>query len=285
MKINGREIAGKIFEDLKIKVEKLRKKGTIPHLYIITLTTDPASEAYVGQKRKKGAEIGAKITLENLDPKISTEELLKKVEKLNNDQSVHGIIIQRPLPPNIDERAIANSINPNKDVDGFHPNSKFSPPVGEAVIKILEEVHSSTSEVDAREPLRFTGWLRSKKISVIGRGVTAGAPIIKTLVKIGVKPLIVASQTQNRKEILKNSNIVICAVGKPDILKKSDIKKGAILIGVGMFRADDGKFHSDYEEEDIKDIASSYTPTPGGVGPVNVSMLLSNLLKSAENSY
>ncbi|OGH37650.1 MAG: hypothetical protein A3B44_00050 [Candidatus Levybacteria bacterium RIFCSPLOWO2_01_FULL_38_21] len=285
MRIDGRGIAQDIFSDLKIRVGKLKKKGITPHLHIITLTTDSASQAYVGQKKLKGEEIGAKITVENLDSSISTKQLLKKIEKLNKDPLVHGIIIQRPLTAQINEQKIAESINPKKDVDGFHPNSKFSPPVGEAVLRILEEIHSLTSEVDVREPLRFTGWLRSKKISVIGRGVTAGTPIIKTLVRIGVQPLIVASQTQNRAEILKNSDIIICTVGKPNILAKSDIKKGAILVGVGMYRGKDSKLHSDYEEDDIKDIASFYTPTPGGVGPVNVAMLLKNLLKAAENQF
>ena len=284
MRIDGKHIAQEILEDIKKRVEKLKEKNIFPHLHIITLTTDSASQAYVSQKKLKGGEIGAKITVESLDPTTNTEELIAKIGKLNNDNNVHGIIIQRPLPQHIDESLIANSINPKKDVDGFHPNSKFSPPITQAVLKILEKIHSSTPRVDIQN-LDFVNWLKSKKISVVGRGVTAGGPIIKTLVKIGVQPLTVASQTQNRAEILKNSDIIISAVGKANIIKKSDIKKGAILVGVGMFKGRDGKFHSDYEEDDIKDIASFYTPTPGGVGPVNVAMLLSNLVKAAENQF
>lgn len=277
MKINGQKIAQKILDDLKIKVEKLKKKGIVPHLYIITLTTDSASQAYVSQKEKKGREIGVKITVENLNPDTKTEELLNKIEKLNNNKRVHGIIIQRPLSFQVDEKKVAEAINPKKDVDGFHIYSDFSPPVGLSVIKILEDVYNLEEE-----NLNFDGWLKSKKISVIGRGVTAGGPMIKTFERIAVKPQVVTSKTENREGILLDSDIVISAVGKPNVIKKSDIKKGVILIGVGMFKEKDGKFHGDYEEDEIKDIASFYTPTPGGVGPVNVAMLLSNLIRAAE---
>ena len=283
MIIDGREIAQEILEDLKKKVGEFKKKKITPHLHIITLTTDSASQAYVSQKKLKGGEIGAKITVENLPSDTKTEELLAKVEKLNNDQNVHGIIIQRPIPEHIDENLIANSINPKKDVDGFHPKSKFSPPIALAVLKILEKIRGSTRGVAAQKYKNFDGWLKSKKIAVIGRGITAGGPIIKAFKKTRSDLVIVASKTKKRERILKNSDILICAVGKPNVIRKGELKNGVILIGAGMFRGEDGKFHSDYEEDDIKDTASFYTPTPGGVGPVNVAMLLSNLIKTAEN--
>ena len=283
MEIDGREIAQRIFSDLKKRVEKLKEKNIIPHLHIITLTTDSASQAYVSQKKLKGGEIGAKITVENLSPNTKSEELLKKIERLNNDNNVHGIIIQRPVPKHIDENLIANSIDPKKDVDGFHSQSKFSPPIAQAVLKIMKKIYSSTPRVYIYKTLYFVNWLNSKKIAVIGKGVTAGGPIIKTFGRIAVKPQVITSKTENREEILKNSDIIICAVGKSNVIKKNDLKNGVVLIGVGMYKGEDGKFHSDYEEDDIKDTASFYTPTPGGVGPVNVAMLLSNLVKAAEN--
>ncbi len=278
MKIDGREIADHIFENLKKRVEKLKKKNIIPHLHIITLTTDSASESYVWQKKKKGEEIGAKITVENLDPATSTDSLLEKINKLNNEKEVHGIIVQRPFSPQIDEQKIANSIHPEKDVDGFHPESKFDPPISESVLKILEEVLKLK-----KENVNFAGWLKNQSITVIGRGITAGGPIIKTLQRNRIEPIVITSKTENKTEILTNSDIIICAVGKTGTVKGADIKRGSVLIGVGMFKGEDGKFHSDYEEDDIKDIASFYTPTPGGVGPVNVTMLLSNLIKATEN--
>jgi methylenetetrahydrofolate dehydrogenase (NADP+)/methenyltetrahydrofolate cyclohydrolase len=269
MTIDGKKIAQEILDDLRMKINNLKKQGTTPHLHIITLTDDQASEAYVGQKIKKGKEIGAKITVENLDPRTSEEILLDKINNLNQDSSVHGLIIQRPFSSHIDEEKIANSINPQKDVDGFHPGSKFIPPIALASLRILDEVISKEE-------------LKSKKIAVVGRGVTAGKPIIKTLQGMGIEPRVITSQTQNKEKILKNSDIVIGAVGKPEVIRTSDLKKGVTLVGIGMFRGDDGKFHSDYNEEEIKDISSHYTPTPGGVGPVNVAMLLSNLVKAAE---
>ena len=280
MKIDGREIADRIFENLKKRVEKLKEKNIIPHLHIITLTTDSASESYVWQKKKKGEEIGAKITVENLDQDTTTEQLLEKIEKLNLDKSVHGIIVQRPFSPQIDEQKIANSINPEKDVDGFHPESKFDPPISESVLKILEQVLKLK-----KENINFSDWLKSQEIAVIGRGVTAGIPIIKTLQKNRIEPSVVTSKSENKTEILTNSDIIICAVGKSNTLERGDIKNGAILVGVGMFKGGDGKFHSDYEEDEIKDTASFYTPTPRGVGPINVAMLLSNLIKAAENFF
>lgn len=278
MVIDGKKIAQEILDDLKQKAEKLSTDNIRPHLYIITLTTDSASEAYVEQKRKKGEEIGAEITVENLDPQTSTESLLEKIKLLNEDPSVHGVIVQRPFSPQIDEEKIANSIDPQKDVDGFHPDSNFMPPVALSVLRILEEVYKTQVE-----NLNFDKILKSKKITVVGRGVTAGEPIISTLKKLGINLEVVTSKTDKRNKILKNSDIIISAVGKPNIVKKEDIRNGVILIGVGMFRGEDGKFHSDYEEDDIKNIASFYTPTPGGVGPINVAMLLSNLVKASEN--
>lgn len=273
MRIDGKKIADKIIDELKLRVKKSKVNNITPHLHIITLTTDEASNAYVGQKVKKGEEIGAKITVENLSTSTSTNELVRKIKKLNLNPSVHGIIVQRPIPEVIEEEKIANAINPDKDVDGFHKDSKFSPPIAEAVLKLLEEVFNRQS---------FFDWLKSKRIAVIGRGVTAGGPIIRTLEKLGAKPEVISSQTANRGDILKNSDIVIGAVGKSGVIKGGDLKKDAVLVGVGMFRGVDGKFHSDYEEEDIRNTASYYTPTPGGVGPVNVAMLLSNLIMATE---
>src|SRR3989344_3384093 len=274
MRIDGKQIAQEILDELKERVVRLKKKGIISHLHIITLTTDAASNAYVSQKKLKGGEIGAKITVENLSPNTKTDELLSKIERLNNDKNVHGIVIQRPLPSQIEEKKVAEAINPKKDVDGFHPQSKFSPPIAQAVLKILEKIYTSTPGVDAQKPLGFSSWLKSKKIAVIGRGVTAGGPIIKTLKR----------QAKTRSDLVTNLvTITSKTENKIEILKNSDIERGAILIGVGMYKGEDGKFHSDYEEDDIRDTASSYTPTPGGVGPVNVAELLSNLLKASEN--
>ena len=272
MEINGKEIASQILESLKQRVEKLRKKGIIPNLYIILLSDDESSASYVKQKQLKGEEIGVKITLERANPNITTDELIKKIETLNDDNSVHGIIVQRPMPKHLDEKEIEKTVIPDKDVDGFNPDSKFSVPVAMAVIELLKRAH----------PQDFENWLRKKKITVIGRGLTAGGPIIKALGKMGIEPQVISHETENPQDLKRESDIIISAVGKPNIVDELEIKKGTILIGVGMHREEDNKFHGDYDEEEIKDKASFYTPTPKGVGPVNVSMLLTNLVSACE---
>lgn len=273
MKIDGKQLASEIFKDLNERVKKLKAREIIPNLYIILLSDDISSLSYVRQKQLRGGEIGVKITLDRENPEISTEKLSEKIEKLNKDENIHGIIAQRPMSPQIKEEKIAAAIVPEKDVDGFNPNSKFGVPVALAVLKLLETAH----------PQNFNDWLKSQKTTVIGKGITAGKPIIKKLQKLGIEPLIVGSKTRNKKEILKNSDIIVSAVGKPNVFRSSEIKNGAILIGVGLHKETDGKFHGDYNEEEIKNIASFYTPTPGGVGPVNVAMLMKNLVEAAEN--
>lgn len=266
MKIDGKEIAQKIFEELKIKVKKLQKENIIPHLAIILVGNDPASVAYVKRKELKAKEIGAKTTTYNLKSEIRNSELEKLINKLNKDDLVHGIIAQQPLPAHIDIGKITQAIDPEKDVDGFHKNSKFQPPISEAVLEILKPYLT-----------------KSKKIVVIGKGETGGKPIAQAIKKIGINPIIIDSKTSNPEDLTKTADILISAVGKSDVIKAEMIKKGAILISIGMHKELDGKLHGDYKEDSIKNIASFYTPTPGGVGPINVAMLLKNLVRSAEN--
>lgn len=268
-RINGKEISEEILKELAKKVAILKAKGKIPHLVIILIANDPSSKAYVGQKILKAKEIGVKTTIVNLSSDISKSKLQKIIEEFNNDKNVHGLIVQRPLPRHIDNNAIAISILPQKDVDGLSPNSPFPMPLAAAVIKLLESINETKK-------------LASKKVAVIGKGPTGGEPVIAMLRdKLGVQPLIINSKTQNPSLVTKNADIIISAVGKPNILNSQMIKKGSVLISVGLHKESDGKLHGDYEEEEIKHIASFYTPTPGGVGPVNVAMLLQNLVNAA----
>lgn len=272
MKIDGAAIAAEILENLKGRADKLKEKGITPHLYVLLLTDDPSIKAYVNQKSLKSEQIGTEITVETVDPNISNENLLQKIEILNKDNKVQGIIVQRPVSPQINEDEISNAIDPKKDIDGFHPNSLFGIPVALAVVEILRRTH----------PKDFEEWMKSQVITVIGKGLTAGGPIIKTLIKMGITPNIVTSKTENKEEILRSSDIIISCVGKANIVTSSNIKQGVILIGVGMHKNNDGKLKGDYDEEDITTKASFYTPTPKGVGPVNVSKLLENLIIATE---
>jgi methylenetetrahydrofolate dehydrogenase (NADP+)/methenyltetrahydrofolate cyclohydrolase len=275
MLIDGRKIAQKILDDLKEKTENLKAKGLVPKLYILTLQDDSASKSYVSQKIIKGREIGVDIEVERIDSDIETENLLKTVKNLNADPKINAIIIQRPLPSQIDEEKIAKAIDPLKDVDGFNPNSKFIAPISSAVLEILKNMHQNLKGKES-----FDAWLKSKDIVIIGRGVTAGQPLIKTFEKLGIKPIVIDKDTTDRDTLLKKADIIISAVGKKRMIENKNLKKGVILISIGMHKEEDGKFYGDYDETDIENKVSFYTPTPGGVGPVNVACLLQNLIST-----
>jgi methylenetetrahydrofolate dehydrogenase (NADP+)/methenyltetrahydrofolate cyclohydrolase len=276
MRVDGRTIAQNIFKDLKKQIASLASKHIKPHLAIILVGNDPASEAYVRQKKIKGEEIGIRVSIYHYKQDISTVKLAQTIQRLNKDNKVHGIIIQQPLPSHIDMQKLVLATDPAKDVDGFHPQSTFTPPIAEAVITILKNIQKLQLE-----GVSLNEWMRNKKIIVIGKGETGGAPVIKMLKKIDVNPIIIDSSTLNPERITQEADIIISCVGKANIITKDNIKPGVILISIGMFRGEDGKLHGDYEEQEVKGIASYYTPVPGGVGPVNVAMLLKNVLLAA----
>jgi methylenetetrahydrofolate dehydrogenase (NADP+)/methenyltetrahydrofolate cyclohydrolase len=235
--------------------------------------------SYINQKKLKGEGLGIKITIDAIGKNNSTNELINKINVLNNNKSVNAIIVQRPMPKQINEEKIANAVIAQKDIDGFNVNSLFATPVALAVITILKRIHE-LSKINGD----FNNWLKEKNILVIGKGITAGTPIIKYLQKLGIKVNTIDSKTGKKQEVLKNSDIIISAVGKENVVRGLDIKEGVILVDVGMHREKDGKFHGDYKEEEIENKASFYTPTPGGVGPINVAILMKNLVKATERS-
>ncbi|MBI3984591.1 MAG: bifunctional 5,10-methylenetetrahydrofolate dehydrogenase/5,10-methenyltetrahydrofolate cyclohydrolase [Candidatus Levybacteria bacterium] len=272
MKIDGKVVAEEILENLKERVEKLKERKVTPHLYIITFGTNPQTESYLKQKLLRAKQIGAKTTIKKFPVKVSPKTVFSLIENLNKDKKIHGIIVQRPLPKQIDEEKISLAITLPKDVDGFHPHSKFAPPVGLAVLKLIED---TLGNQDIYE------FLKSKKIVLIGKGITAGKPIINLFKRLNIKVKIVDSKTKDRKKIIKSADIIVSSVGKR-IIKKEDLKRNVLLIGVGMHTLN-GKLKGDFDEEDIKDKVSFYSPTPGGVGPVNVTMLMKNLVEATEN--
>lgn len=295
MRIDGKLLASSILASLREEVETLKKGGISPHLVVILVGDDPASVAYVKQKKLRGEEIGMIVTVQHFNVNVSTNEIILAIEQFNSDSNVHGIIVQQPLPPHINVQKITEATDPKKDVDGFHPQSEFTPPIAEGVEEILKnifyEIASSSSILLPRRAKRyrqaghndnsFHNWLRGRNIVVIGKGETGGLPIINKLKKLEAEPIVIDSKTENTEDIKKQADIIVSCVGKPKIIKPDEIKKGVILLSIGMFRGEDGKLHGDYEEDDIKNIASYYTPVPGGVGPVNVAMLLKNVVKSA----
>jgi len=279
MRLSGKEISQKLYADLQKRVAKLQKKNITPHLVVILVGENPASVAYVRQKQKNGEEIGAKVTVLNYKTDITTEELEEKVNLLNIDPFVHGILIQRQLPEQIDVNRLEMLTDPQKDIDGFHPKSPYTLPLPLAVVKILEEVYVLETK---HKTAGFKKWLQSQNIALLGKGPTGGGPIIEYLKTLNVTPQLIDSKTKNPEGILKRADIVISAVGRENTIKTKDLKQGVILISVGINRNKENKLHGDYDEEAIANIASYYTPTPGGVGPVNVAMLWENLLTATE---
>ena len=273
MKIDGRRISSGILQKLKIRVGELKEKDIVPHLAIIIIGNDTSSLAYVRQKELKAKSIGAQTTILKLNQQTSEADLLKIVEEWNTDRNIHGIIVQQPLPRQIDTRIITQAIDSKKDVDGFNSKSKFEMPIAMAVLEILKTISSNP----------FEKWLISKNIVVIGKGETGGKPIINAMYKLGIEPFIIDSRTKKPQDISKNADIIISAVGKANIVSPGMIRQDVILIGVGQYQ-ENGRVVGDYDEEKIKNITSFYTPTPGGVGPIDVACLLKNVVIAAENS-
>lgn len=276
MKINGHDIAEQIYTDLRKRVGELQKKGITPHLVVILVGNNPGSIAYVNQKELSGTKVGAKVTIKRFADSVTTAELEQILKELNEDTNVHGILIQRPLPTHIDVKRLELLTNPQKDIDGFHPHSPYVLPLPLAIIKILQFIHESFDEPS------FTQWLMSKNIAIIGKGETGGRPVINYMHKLNLKPHVIDSKTEHSEEILKSADIVISAVGKPETVNPEYLKPGVILLGVGMAKGAGKKLYGDYDEKAVETISSFYTPTPKGVGPVNVAMLLDNLITAAE---
>lgn len=284
MRIDGHQIAEQMYDDLRNRVAKLKKKHVIPHLVVFLVGESPASVAYVTLKQKKAEEIGAKVTLLKYDTSVTTEELTEKVKLLNEDPYVHAILIQRPLPDQIDIPKLELLTDPEKDIDGFHPDSPYTLPLPLAVGKIIEEVYEMQRQGVASEgnPIDFKSWIKKQNIVLIGKGPTGGGPILEYFKTLDVTPHLIDSKTKDPSAVMKKADIIVSAVGREHVVKGTDIKKGVTLISVGILRGENKKLRGDYDVEDIKDKAAYYTPTPGGVGPVNVAKLMENLLTAAE---
>lgn len=278
MKIDGREIAEDLLDTLYPKVNELKKNGLTPTLAVILVGDDPGSLSYIKQKKNTAEKIGAKLLVEQLPATTSTDTLLSAISHFNKNSSIHGIIIQRPVPI-LHAQDVLRKVTITKDIDGFLPRSPFAAPVARAITTILGYIHRQLQNQNLIQN-DFLPWIQNQNIAIVGRGETAGVPISIMLEKYACIPTIIHSQTQDPQKILKNATIIISCAGKPKIITKSNITAGVILIGVGLFRMEDGKLHGDYDEEEIKDIASFYTPTPGGVGPVNVASLMQNLVEA-----
>lgn len=276
MELNGRELSKPIKRQLKIEVAKLKKKGVTPKIVILTLGEEASWEAYVGQKIKLAKILGIEALLVNLK-KATEQEVIGKIKELDANKSVHGIIVQRPFSEDFDKEKIIKSISPEKDIDGFRADSKFEVPTWLAIKHFLKLALNAKNEDE------FKLKLKELNVVVLGKGETAGMPAIIGFKKLGINPLVIDSKTQKREMVLKNSDVVVSAVGKK-VVDAKNLKQGVTLIGVGIRRSKvQGKLLGDYDEKDVLEVSSFHTPTPGGVGPLNLSYLFKNLILAAQN--
>ena len=260
--IDGKVLACRLNTQLKAKIGNLTVK---PKLAIVQIGNNPESNSYVRAKKRIAEKLGIFIEHIQIKKDVSTKNLIQQVQKLGKDKIIHGVIVQLPLSEGLDTKQIITAVPISKDVDGFSNTSSFTPPVAGAVLEVLKATRSK---------------LKEKNIVVIGRGITGGDMIIRTFNKLKIPHLVVHSQTEKPKKILKKADIIICAVGKPGTIQATDLKKGVILISVGISKDKDG-LKGDYDSKDVEGIASYYTPTPGGIGPLTVHFLMHNVYEAA----
>ncbi len=272
--IDGKQVAEKFLDGIKNKVKNMKEK---PGLAIVLVGNNPASEIYVGMKEKKASTLGFYVERHNLDENTSQDELLKLVDGLNQNRKIHGFIVQLPLPKHIDENMVVDSILPHKDVDGLTPvnignlvngNNMLLPATGRACMELIK----STGEK-----------IEGKNAVVVGRSSIVGKPSALLLLQENATVTICHSKTKNLAEHTKNADILIVAAGKPKLITKNMVRKGAIVIDAGINR-EMGKVVGDVDFDNVKEVAGYITPVPGGVGPMTIAMLLENTLKAMEIS-
>lgn len=273
--IDGKRISAEVKENVKNEVARLKEKGITVGLAVIIVGNDPASKIYVANKKKACEALGI-ISEEYIMPaSTKTEELIALIDTLNAEKSINGILCQLPLPSHIDEKLVINSISPEKDVDAFHPQN-----VGRIMTGDYDFVPCTPAGI--MEMLKYAGIkIEGKNCVVIGRSNIVGKPMAMLLLHANGTVTVCHSRTRNIKEICKNADILVSAVGKAGFVTADMVKDGAVVIDVGMNR-ENGKLCGDVDFEQVKEKASAITPVPGGVGPMTIAMLMRNTLTAAK---
>jgi methylenetetrahydrofolate dehydrogenase (NADP+) / methenyltetrahydrofolate cyclohydrolase len=276
--IDGVALSKKLRADVAVRAAALRARGVVPGLAVVLVGDNPASQVYVRNKVKACEDSGLHSVLERYPATLGEAELLGRVDALNRDPAIHGILVQLPLPAHIDAHKVIEAISPAKDVDGFHVASAGALMVGQpgfwpctpyGCMKMLEDIGYD---------------LRGKHAVVIGRSNIVGKPMALMLLQKNATVTLCHSATQNLKAMTLQADVVVAAVGKRNVLTVDMVKPGAVVIDVGMNRNDDGKLCGDVDFEGVKEVAGYITPVPGGVGPMTIAMLLVNTLEAAERS-
>lgn len=272
--IDGKMISTMIKDECKEKVAEYKKQGISICLAVIQVGNDPASSVYVNNKKKACAYIGIDSLSYELPEETTQDELLSLIDELNQKKEVNGILVQLPVPKHIDEKTIINAISPKKDVDGFHPQSVGSLCIGQP--GFVSCTPAGIIELLKRTNVDIAG----KNCVVIGRSNIVGKPMALLMLRENATVTITHSKTKNLKEITKQADILIVAIGKPKFVDSTYVKEGAVVIDVGIHRNEDNKLCGDVDFESVKTIASAITPVPGGVGPMTIAMLMKNCVDS-----
>lgn len=276
--IDGKAIAAKIRAELKVSVAELAAKGIVPGLAVVLVGEDPASKVYVSMKEKACADVGIFSDEHKLSADTSENELLELIASLNADPKIHGILVQLPLPKQINTEKVLEAISPDKDVDGFHPYNvgrlmvgkpTFQPCTPYGVMVMLKEIGFD---------------LTGKNVVVVGRSNIVGKPVAMMCLQQHATVTVCHSRTKNLAEVVRGADVVIAAVGVAEMIKGDWIKEGAVVIDVGVNRVGEKKLVGDVEYAAAAERASAITPVPGGVGPMTITMLLYNTVESAKKS-
>lgn len=273
--IDGKKISSDIKDELKEKVARLNSEGIYPCLAVIQVGNDPASTVYVGNKKKACAYIGIKSRAYELPEETSQEELLDLIRQLNEDDEVHGILVQLPVPDHMNEKKIIQTISPKKDVDGFHPQNVGALSIGDegfvsctpaGIIQLLKR-----SDID----------IDGKRCVVVGRSNIVGKPMSMLLLRENGTVTVCHSHTRDLADICSQADILVASIGKPRFFDASYIKEGAAVIDVGIHRDENGGLCGDVDFDSMVEKAGAITPVPGGVGPMTIAMLMNNCVESA----
>lgn len=272
--IDGKELAKKIRANLKIECEELKKRNINSKLAVIMVGEDPASKVYVRNKSKACEDVGIEYEEYLLDVNTTQKELIELIEKLNNDKTINGILLQSPIPSNLDVNEAFRTISPQKDVDGFNPvnvgklvlnQDTFVSCTPYGIMKMFEEY-----DID----------LTGKNVVILGRSNIVGKPLIHCCLNKNATVTSCHSKTQNIAQKAKEADVLISAIGKANFVTADMVKDGAVVIDVGINRLDNGKITGDVDFESVKEKASYITPVPGGVGPMTIAMLMNNVIKA-----
>ena len=274
--IDGKAISKQIKDELKEQVAELSAKGVKICLAVIQVGNDPASSVYVGNKKKACAYIGIDSLSYELPEETTEKELLELIDKLNKDDAVNGILVQLPVPKHIDEDKIIKAISPLKDVDGFHPMSVGALSIGQP--GFVSCTPAGVIQLLKRSGIEIAG----KECVVIGRSNIVGKPMALLMLRENATVTICHSRTKNLKEICKEADILIVAIGKPKMIDASYVKDGATVIDVGIHRDANNKLCGDVDFASVEPVAGAITPVPGGVGPMTIAMLMNNCVEAAE---